>query len=165
MSETKRNQLGYEKFYALCEALRNQREQIGKMTTVGGAAVLINKHLTFNVTEAHVRKALAFLNITLATTPRRNSPGNARVLGRALVGLYRKLGETPPAELVDMLRRHEGKPTPLTDPPATSPPPPPPPPAAAAQAVAAVPVASVSNPQDMRLAGRLGNANGAAAVR
>lgn len=101
----KRKAITHEQFFRLCEEMRNHREQIVDCASPKEVVEVIKGHIDFDPAIDSINSALAAVNIQPNYRSRKRTGGagakrRADAFCRAIVGLYQKLGEQVPADLV-----------------------------------------------------------------
>jgi hypothetical protein len=107
----KRLRITHRQFFKICEELRNRRETIlAEKPTQGQLAKIIGETLKMHVGIGTIREACEEIGLEWAPVIKRAGQNatekkhRMRVLGRAIVTLFRQLGMQPPDDLLDLLQ-------------------------------------------------------------
>lgn len=108
--------LNHTQFFQLCEMMRNKREVLQKLQpSFPEAAKQLSEWLKFYVAPGTVQEASEATKVVWETRVKRAGQEQMvrkvrmRVLGKAIVVLFRKLGEAPPEDLLEMMQEMYGE--------------------------------------------------------
>jgi hypothetical protein len=105
----KLQKLTNENFLKVCDFLRNNHEEVVKNAhSYFDVAMFCKLKTGLEVGLASIASCCKAVNIKLEfkkKDPNKSARNNTRVLATSLLRLYKKLGEEPPAQLVEMVDR------------------------------------------------------------
>lgn len=108
-----RVQLTNVQFFQICEMLKLHRDAVTKQChTKLDVAVFVKQKLGIDMSPHAVENCLKAVEITLERLNRRGSTNarkshNTRIIARDLLRLYKKLGEEPSQDLMDLVKRSD----------------------------------------------------------
>ncbi len=108
-----------QQFFAVCEAIRNDRELILKdCESSVQVAKLVGEKLGYGVSKSTAQSACELVGVVLTKkkAKRKQNASLARVLANAIFKLYVKFDEVPPQSLIDAVERLEGHPVSIPTP-------------------------------------------------